>query len=101
MEKFSWILIEPGKNYPAGVTMSEKAAVIMAQNFPAVRKVALAAAKSWRKWRGRTFHKAVSIMSDRRRGRQNAYEIKERITPGAYTVLKVVEPGKGYDCVAD
>ena len=64
-------------------------------------KVTLLAARSWRKWRGRTFHKAVSIMSDWRQGRENPYEVEERITPGAYTVLKVVEPGKGDECVAD
>lgn len=95
MKKFCWVLIDPEKQKPVGAAMSKESAVMMAHYFPVGCKVALLATRSWRKWRGRAFHKAVSIISDWGRGRENSYDVESRITPGAYTVLKVIEPGRG------
>ena len=95
MEKFCWVLIEPEKQKPVMVAMSRESAAMVAHYYPVGCKVALLAARSWRKWRGRAFYKAVAIMVDCLRGRENSYDVKYRITPGAYTVLKVMEPGKG------
>lgn len=95
MKKYCWALIEPEKQKPVGVAPCKESAAMMAQYFPVGCNVALLAARSWRKWRGRAYRKAVAIMSDWRKGRPDSHEVANRITPGAYIVLKVMEPGKG------
>ena len=94
MEKKTWCLLEPGPGLRiiTVVTAGEQAARMVSSYTDRPHVLALLAVKSYRKFRGRTYNKAVGELCKYWWG-DDPYSLKARITRGAVVVLKTLERG--------
>jgi len=110
MDKKIWAIVKPGKELFPLMVLSEQSGEKMARAIfqdkiqseiieriaPGPYKIALLAVKSWRKYRGRLFQKAVDLectgrVCGFRYTREDKHDLKNRITPAAVVVLKELD----------
>lgn len=94
MEGKTWVLLESGPVLRPFlvITAGEQVARAVSSRTARPHVLALLAVKSYRKFRGRTYNKAVGQLCKGWWG-DDPYSLKERITGGAVVVLKTLERG--------
>ena len=94
MEGKTWVLLEPGPVLRPFlvITAGEQVARAVSSRTHRPHILALLAVKSYRKFRGRTYNKAVGLLCKDWWG-DDPHSLKERITGGAVVVLKSLERG--------
>lgn len=94
MDRKTWCLLEPGPGLRPFfvIAAGEQAARMVSSRTNRPHVLALLAVKSYRKFRGRTYNKAVGQLCKGWWG-DDEYTLKSRITPGAVVVLKYLERG--------